>query len=102
MSLHHLQTPPAAKTFIRSADGSHQVHVAYSQEQFRRIWGRLNWGSSHRALNVLRYDGPELPVLACPDLDAWLDAQDAEKACQHHAYLADVEARRAAAPRRAA
>ena len=102
MSLHHLQTPAASKTFIRSADGSHQVHVAYSQEQFRRIWGRLNWGSSHRALVGLRYDGPELPVLPCSDLDAWLDAQEAEKARAHQAYLADIEARRAQAQQVAA
>lgn len=72
----------ASQTYIRSADGTHQVHVSYTQAQFRRIWGRLNFGSAHRELVGLRYDGPLLPVVDCPDLDAWLTEQEAEKARQ--------------------
>ena len=70
-------------TYIRSADETHQVHVAYTQKQFGRIWGRLAFGTVH--------DG--LPVLPCPDLDAWLDAQHAVLTARHQAYLATVRAR---------
>ncbi len=72
-----------SSTYIRSADETHQVHVTYSQKQFGRIWGRLAFGTVH--------DG--LPVVECPDLDAWLDAQIGELDRKHQAYLATVRAR---------
>ena len=74
-------------TYIRSADGSHQVRVSYTQKQFGRIWGVLAWGTVHAGL----------PVLPCSDLDAWLDEQHAELKRQHQAVLAQVAAHRAPA-----
>lgn len=82
-------------TYIRSADGTHQVRVSYTQKQFGRFWGRLAWGSPHRALIGLRRDGEVLPVVECPDLDAWLDAQIGELDAKHQAYLATVRAKAA-------
>lgn len=70
-------------TYIRSADETHQVRVAYTQKQFGRIWGRLAFGTVH--------DG--LPVLPCPDLDAWLDEQIAVLTARHQAHLAEVRAK---------
>ncbi len=83
----------ATATYIRSADETHQVHVSYTQKQFGRIYGRLAWGSPHRALIGRRRDGDFLPVLPCPDLDAWLDEQHAVLTARHQAYLATVRAR---------
>lgn len=74
-----------SSTYIRSADETHQVHVTYSQKQFGRIWGRLAFGTVHAGL----------PVVDCPDLDAWLDAQHAELKRQYEAVMAGVAASRA-------
>lgn len=79
-------------TYIRSADETHQVHVAYTQKQFGRIWGRLAFGTVHQGL----------PILPCDDLDAWIDEQIAELTRQHRAVLAKVAANRAQPMREAA
>jgi hypothetical protein len=91
-----------SSTYIRSADETHQVHVSYTPKQFGRIYGRLAWGSPHRALIGRRRDGDFLPVVECPDLDAWLDEQHAELKRQHEAVLAEVAALRAQPIREAA
>lgn len=71
-------------TYIRSYDGTHQVHVVTTLAQDRIIAPML-WTSNR--------PHPGLPVVACDDLDGWIAEQRAARDRAHAAYMAPILAR---------
>lgn len=81
-------------TYIRSYDGTHQVHVVTTLAQDRIIAPMLCVSSRPlRAGPNVYFDGPELPVIPCDDLDGWIAEQRAARDCAHAAYMAPILAR---------